>query len=52
VGPYDLLLVAEFPDETYTGWALEVGTLGKHPDDDSARLDRGEVSGIIKKARL
>jgi uncharacterized protein with GYD domain len=51
LGPYDLIGLAEAPDEeTITAWALKVSSLGNIRTTTMRAFDRGEVQGIIEKA--
>ena len=50
VGPYDLVTVADFPDdETGTAVALQLAATGNLRSTTMRAFDEGEMSGIIGK---
>ena len=50
VGPYDLVVVLEAPDdESLTAFLLEVGSLGNVRTTTLRAYDREEMSGIIER---
>ena len=50
VGPYDIVLAAEAPDdETMTAFALEVSSLGNVRTTTLRAFDRDEIGAIIGK---
>lgn len=50
IGPYDLVVTAEFPDdETVTAWALAVSSQGNVRTTTMRAFDGDEISGIIGK---
>ena len=51
LGPYDLVSVAEFPDdETATAFSLKLAALGNARVTTLRAFDREEMTGIIAKA--
>jgi uncharacterized protein with GYD domain len=51
IGPYDIVAVAEAPDdETITAAALKGGSLGNIRTTTLRAFDREEMAGIIEKA--
>jgi uncharacterized protein with GYD domain len=52
LGPHDLVVVAEFPDdETATAAALAVSSLGNVRSTTMRAFDRAEVGAIVAKAQ-
>ena len=50
VGPYDLVTVADFPDdETGTAVALQLASTGNLRSTTMRAFDEGEIKGIIAK---
>jgi uncharacterized protein with GYD domain len=51
IGPYDIVAVAEAPDdETMTAMALQAGALGNIRTTTLRAFNRDEMAGIIEKA--
>jgi uncharacterized protein with GYD domain len=51
IGPYDVVSVAEFPDdETATAFLLKLGSQGAIRTTTMRAFDRDEMAGIIEKA--
>lgn len=52
VGPYDVVGIADFPDdETATAFLLQVGALGNVRTTTLRAFNSDEISAIISKAR-
>lgn len=50
VGPYDLVTLAEFPDdETSTAYSLALGSLGAVRTTTLLAFDRHEIAGVLHK---
>ena len=51
LGPYDLVAVAEFPDdETVTAWGLKVGALGAVRTTTLRAFDSEEIQPIVERS--